>query len=114
MKMRYWIFAMALAAPMLAAAEPNPQIERVWRGKCGSCHGADGKAQTEQGKKMAIADMSTAAWQGKLTDEQIKSAINDGLKRDKSGAKQEMEGYKAKLRPDQIDGLVVYVRALKH
>ena len=112
--MRHWIFVALLLAPVVGRAEPNPQIERVWRGKCGSCHGADGKAQTEQGKKMAIADMTSAEWQQKMTDAQIKSAISDGLKRDKNGVHQEMEAYKAKLRPDQIDGLVAYVRALKH
>jgi mono/diheme cytochrome c family protein len=96
-----------------ALAHADPATDRLWRAKCASCHGADGKAQTEQGKKMAVGDMSTADWQGKLSDAQIKSAISDGLKRDKSGVHQEMEAYKAKLRPEQLDGLVTYVRALK-
>ncbi len=111
--MRRLLLAMMLMVPGLAFAEPNPQLERLWRAKCASCHGADGKAQTEQGKKMAVRDMTTAEWQSALNDAQIKSAISDGLKRDKDGVKQEMEGYKAKLRPDQIDGLVAQVRALK-
>lgn len=109
--MRWWILTAALL-PQLAFAEPNPQIDRLWRAKCVSCHGADGKGQVEQGKKMAVGDMTTADWQ-KLTDDQIKAAIADGLKRDKNGVKQEMEAYKSKLRPDQIDGLVAYIRALK-
>ena len=99
--------------PTLAWAQPNPQIDRVWRGKCAACHGADGKAQTDEGKKMAIADMSSAAWQTQLTDDKIKAAINDGVKRTKGSVAQEMEAYKGKLQPAQIDGLVVYVRALK-
>ena len=106
-----WMMSMLLV-PSLAAAEPNPQIDRLWRAKCASCHGPDGKGQTEQGKKMAVGDMSSAAWQA-ITDDKIKAAISDGLKRDKNGVKQEMEAYKSKLRPDQIDGLVAYVRALK-
>jgi mono/diheme cytochrome c family protein len=100
-----------MLVPSLASADPA--TDRLWRAKCASCHGADGKAQTEQGKKMAVGDMSTADWQGKLSDAQIKSAISDGLKRDKDGVHQEMEAYKAKLRPDQLDPLVAYVRALK-
>ena len=48
-----------------------------------------------------------------LDDAKVKAAISDGLKRQKNGVAQEMEAYKAKLRPDQIDGLVVYVRGLK-
>jgi mono/diheme cytochrome c family protein len=112
--MRRSIVAMTLLLlPAMAAAEPNPQIERLWRAKCASCHGADGKGQTEQGKKMATGDMTSADWQGKLSPEQMKTAIAEGFKRDKGSVKQEMEAYKAKLRPEQIDGLVGYVRALK-
>jgi mono/diheme cytochrome c family protein len=109
--MRRLILLALLAAPVVAHADP--QTERVWKAKCGSCHGPDGKAQTEQGKKMAISDMTTAAWQAKFDDAKIKAAISDGVKRDKGGVKQEMEGYKSKLRPDQIDALVGYIRGLK-
>jgi mono/diheme cytochrome c family protein len=109
MKMR-WL-PLLLLVPSLAYADPS--IDRAWRGKCAACHGADGKGQTDQGKKMAIADMSTAAWQGKMTDALLKTAISDGLKRDQGGVHQEMEGYKSKLLPGQLDGLVAYVRALK-
>ena len=42
-----------------------------------------------------------------------KAAISDGLKREKNGVKQEMDGYKSKLRPDQIDALAAYIRTLK-
>jgi mono/diheme cytochrome c family protein len=107
-----WLILMALV-PGLAFAEGNPQIDRVWRAKCASCHGADGKGQTDQGKKMAIGDMTTGAWQAQFSDDKIKAAISDGLKRDNKGVAQEMEAYKAKLRPEQIDGLVGYLRALK-
>lgn len=107
-----WMMLIALV-PSVALAEPNPQIDRLWRAKCASCHGPDGKGQTEQGKKMAVGDMSAAAWQAALDDAKVKAAISDGFKRQKNGVAQEMEAYKAKLRPDQIDGLVVYVRGLK-
>jgi mono/diheme cytochrome c family protein len=100
-----------LFAPLLASADPA--TERLWKAKCGSCHGADGKAQTEQGKKMSTSDMSTAEWQAKLSDDQIKAAINDGLKREKNGVKQEMDSYKSKLRPDQVDALTAHIRTLK-
>lgn len=107
-----WIVMLVLF-PTIALADPNPQIDRAWRGKCAACHGADGKAQTDEGKKMAIGDMSTAAWQTQMTDDKIKAAINDGVKRKKGSVAQEMEPYKGKLPPAQIDGLVAYVRALK-
>jgi cytochrome c6 len=110
--MMRWMMLLAFV-PSVALAEPNPQIDRLWRAKCASCHGPDGKGQTEQGKKMAVGDLSAAAAQAALTDDQIKAAISDGIKRDKNGVHQEMEAYKAKLKPEQIDGLIAYVRALK-
>jgi mono/diheme cytochrome c family protein len=97
--------------PLIASADP--QTERLWKAKCGSCHGPDGKGQTEQGKKMAVSDMSSAAWQAQFTDDKLKAAISDGLKRDKNGVHQEMDAYKTKLRPDQIDALAAYLRTLK-
>jgi mono/diheme cytochrome c family protein len=108
-----WLMLAVLLAPELAAAEaPNPQIDRLWRAKCASCHGADGKGQTEQGKKMQVRDMTTADFQ-KAPDDKLKATISDGLKKEENGVKQEMEAYKTKLRPEQIDGLVAYVRGLK-
>lgn len=111
--MRWMILMSLFAAAPVFADGANPAVERAWKAKCASCHGADGKAATEQGKKMHISDMSAPDWQAKMTDDKIKAAISDGLKRDKDGVKQEMEAYKAKLRADQIDGLVGYVRGLK-
>ncbi len=108
-----WMMLLVVLAPSVALADaPNPAIERTWKAKCASCHGADGKGQTEQGKKMQVADMTTAEFQ-KTPDDKLKAAISDGLKRDKNGVKQEMEAYKTKLRPEQIDGLVAYIRTLK-
>lgn len=104
-----WLVA---GSPVFAAGVKDPKADRVWRAKCASCHGEDGKGQTEQGKKMAIRDMTTAAWQKEFTDAQIEQVIVNGLKRDKGGKAQEMEGFKDKVRPDQVALLVSYVRAL--
>ena len=109
--MRRLIVSLILTAPLLANADPA--TERLWKAKCGSCHGADGKGQTDQGKKMNTADMSTAAWQKDFTDDKIKAAINDGLKRDKGGVHQEMDAFKAKLKPEQVDALVAQIRSFK-
>ncbi len=101
-----------LALHAATAFAGDPRAERTWRAKCASCHGDDGKGATEQGKKMGIRDMSQASWQKAFTDDQIKAAINDGVKREKDGKKQEMDAYKEKLRPEQVDMLVGYVRGL--
>ena len=97
---------------VLAAGAKDPKADRLWRAKCASCHGEDGKAGTEQGKKMGIRDMTSAAWQKEFSDAQIDQAIQNGLKRNKDGKAQEMEAFKDKVRPDQLPLLVAYVRAL--
>ena len=95
-----------------AADAPDKKTERLWKSKCASCHGADGKGATDQGKKMAVKDMTTAEWQKKFTDEEIKKGISEGVKRTEGGVKQEMEAYKDSLKPEQIDALVKYTRTL--
>jgi cytochrome c6 len=107
-----WLVLSLVFVPSLAMADANPQIERLWKAKCASCHGPDGKGQTEQGKKMQTADMTTAEFQ-KIDDAKMKAAIADGFKREKNGVKQEMEAYKTKLKPEQIDGLIAYIRGFK-
>src|SRR5215470_19181678 len=103
--------AILLSAPAVRAQDAKAQ--RTWKAKCASCHGEDGKAETDQGKKMAMRDISTAAWQAEFTDEKIKAAINDGVKTEKDGKKKTMDPYKDKLPPEQITALVGYIRTLK-
>jgi hypothetical protein len=62
---------------------------------------------------MKIGDMTTAAWQKNVTDDQAKKAILEGLKRTKDGVEQEMKPLKDKVTPEQADGLVKYVRGLQ-
>jgi mono/diheme cytochrome c family protein len=103
---------LATLGPCFAQAAPDPKIVRAWKAKCASCHGEDGKAQTDQGTKMGIRDVTQAAWQKAFTDDQIQQAILDGLKRTKDGKQQEMEPFRDKLRPDQVQGLLAYIRGL--
>jgi mono/diheme cytochrome c family protein len=49
----------------------------------------------------------------KETDAKMKDAITNGLKQTKNGKTQEMEPYKDKLKPEEIDNLVAYVKSLK-
>jgi mono/diheme cytochrome c family protein len=97
--------ALAFALPLAARAEVDKKIERTWKGKCAACHGADGKGQTDQGKKLGVKDYTSPEWQKSKTDDQLKKSIADGV----TG----MEGYKDKLDGAQIDGLVQFVRSMK-
>jgi len=100
-----------LGATALAQTDPK-KVERAWKAKCSSCHGATGKADTEQGKQMKIADMTTAEFQSKK-DEELKNAILNGVKQEKAGVKQEMTPFKGDLTPEQVDALVAYIRTFK-
>ena len=108
-RITYLVVAVALAAAPAYAADKK--IERLWKSKCQSCHGADGKAQTEKGKKMKMHDITTAEWQKKWTDAEIKKVTLEGVNEEKEGVKKEMDGYKD-LPAEQIDGLVAFVREL--
>jgi mono/diheme cytochrome c family protein len=114
--MRRIVVTVCSAALLLAstalAEKPDKKTERLWASKCASCHGKDGKGQTDKGKQMKVSDYSSADWQKKIKDEDIKKAINDGVKKEKDGAKQEMDAYSKELKPDQIDALVGMVRSL--
>jgi mono/diheme cytochrome c family protein len=105
------LLAVALASLALAATARADEIDAaaLWTKQCKSCHGLDGKGQTEQGKKLKLEDLSTAEWQGKPkhTDAFIKDVIANGIKDTK------MKAYKEKLSEAEIDALVKHVRSLK-
>ena len=103
------LLLLGLLCAASANAQADKKAERNWKGKCASCHGADGKGQTDQGKKMGVEDMTAASWQKGKSDGQIKKAIEDGAKKGDAV----MEGYKDKLDAAAIDSLVAYVRTLK-
>jgi len=100
-----------LSATAMAQADPK-KVERAWKAKCSSCHGAAGKGDTEKGQQLKIADMTTAEFQAKKDDE-LKNAILNGIKKEKGGVKQEMDAFKGDLTPEQVDALIAYVRAFK-
>ncbi|MCY1074459.1 cytochrome c [Archangium sp. miwbw1] len=100
--------ALLLSLSVATAAHADETTTEVWTAKCKSCHGPDGKAQTQMGKKEAIVDMSQPAWQQAQTDADIREAIAEGSPRNKK-----MKAYKDKLTPAQIDALVAYIRTFK-
>ncbi len=99
-----------LVAPAKAEAA---DAKKLWKTKCASCHGAEGKADTDTGKEQGVRDLTTEAWQKEFDDAKIKAAIETGLKREKDGKKQDMKAFKDKLKPEEIDELVKLIRGLK-
>ena len=103
------LLGVGLGAPTQAA---DKKLERLFGSKCSACHGKDGKAQTEKGKKMKMRDIASAEFQ-KATDDEMKKAINEGSKKEKDGVKQEMDGFKDEIKAPEVDALVAYMREFK-
>jgi mono/diheme cytochrome c family protein len=89
------------------------KAERMWKSKCGSCHGKDGAGKTKKGEQMGISDMASADWQKEMTDDKIKETLTKGIKREKNGKKQEMDALGSELKPEEIDGLIKVIRGFK-
>ncbi|MCP3144151.1 c-type cytochrome [Pyxidicoccus xibeiensis] len=103
--MKRFALVMTLCLATSASAE---QVADVWKAKCKSCHGEDGKAQTKMGQKESIVDLTQPAWQKAQTDADIREVIADGSPRNTR-----MKAFKDRLTPQQIDALVGYIRTMK-
>ena len=74
----------------------------LFKSKCAGCHGADGTGSA-MGKKMGAHDFTTADVQ-KMSDAELSDIITNG--------KNKMPKY-ASLKPEEVKGLVEYIRAFK-
>ena len=95
------IGSLAFTASLASAADAAEN----WSKYCASCHAKDGSGSTVMGKKNGVGDYRDASVQAKFTDAAAIAAITDG--------KDKMKSFKDKLTPDEIKGLVSYIRALK-
>ncbi len=103
-----------LAPP--AGYKADKKTIRLFDAKCATCHGEDGRARTELGKEMAIADMTKAAYWKNLTVESARKSVMDGIKRlspGKEAVEQEMKPFRDRLTPGQIDALNLYASSFK-
>ncbi len=105
-----WVLLIVGVSTFAFAADKK--VERLFNAKCGSCHGKDGKAQTDKGKEMKMRDMGSEEFQ-KATDEEMKKTISEGFKKEKDGTKQEMDGFKDELKPGDLDALVKMTHEFK-
>ncbi len=93
-----------LCASSAASADTIPEI---WKARCKSCHGETGKADTKTGREEDIPDMTTAAWQKKWTDENVRKIILEGSKENRK-----MKPFAKKLSAYEVTGLIKFVRGL--
>jgi len=79
------------------------EVERTYKAKCVACHAADGSGN-EVGKKLGTHDFHSSEVQSE-TDADLTQIIAKG--------KNKMPAYEKSLKPDEIKGLVAYVRGLE-
>ena len=89
-----------LTASTAFAADTSADL---FKQKCAMCHGENGAGK---GKVPALSSPEVQ----QKSDADWKTAIEAGVKNDKGM----MPGYTGKLTPEQIDGLVAYMRSLKN
>jgi mono/diheme cytochrome c family protein len=91
--------AVLLSIPLSAVAQ---DAAGTFKAKCAGCHGADGTGSA-MGKKMGAHDFTSADVQ-KMSDAELSDIITNG--------KNKMPKY-ASLKPEEVKGLVEYIRTLK-
>jgi mono/diheme cytochrome c family protein len=109
--MRTALVVASLLFSTVSFAQVDARTQRAWKAKCAACHGEDGRGQTQAGKMLGVSDMTQAAWQKQLTDDQIKTAMTKGVKTKRNGKDVEMPAV-PDLKPEQLDALTKLVRGL--
>lgn len=74
--------------------------EKIYKTKCVACHAADGTG-SEVGKKLGTHDFHSSQVQGE-SDADLTQIVAKG--------KSKMPAYEKSLKPDEIKGLVAYLR----
>ncbi|HEX8844658.1 MAG TPA: c-type cytochrome [Pyrinomonadaceae bacterium] len=85
--------------------EPARDAAAIYKSKCASCHGKDGRSKTFKAKFNHARNLADAEWQNNITDERIFNSIANG--------RGKMPAYANKLTQAEIEALVVYVRGLR-
>jgi len=99
------VFTVAIALAVVLTLSPSAQAQGadLFKAKCAACHGADGTGSA-MGKKMGAHDFTSADVQ-KMSDAELTDVITNG--------KNKMPKYGDKLKPEEVKGLVAYIRTLK-
>jgi len=77
--------------------------EKVYKGKCATCHGPEGKGETPVGKATKARDFCSEEVQ-KETDEEWMAIVVKG--------KNKMPAYDKKLTDAEIKDAIAYIRSL--
>ena len=94
---------LALALVLGVSARADDTSAALYKAKCAGCHGADGAGSTTVGKALKVKDFHDPDVQ-KESDADLATTIGMG--------KNKMPGYAKTMKPEEIKGLVAYVREL--
>jgi cytochrome c6 len=83
-------------------AHAQNEAEKTYKAKCAACHAADGSG-SEVGKKLGTHDFHAS---------QVQSQSEADLIQIVAKGKNKMPGYEKSLKPEEIKGLVIYLRGL--
>jgi len=93
--------SLLVACPSWVAAQND--AAGLFKSKCVMCHGEDGTGNTPSGKALKAKDLRSTETQSK-SDVELTDVITKG--------RNKMPAFGQKLKPDQIEQLVAYVRRL--
>ncbi len=91
----------AAICPSLLSAQSDPAA--LFKSKCALCHGEDASGSTPTGRALKAKDLRSDEVQ-KNTDAELTEVITKG--------RNKMPAFGQKLKPDQIQQLVGYIRHL--
>src|SRR5436305_1192611 len=97
------LFVFLTTAGSFTRTAANNNYADVYAGKCGGCHGQDGKGSARL-KERGVPDFTDAEWQKNHTDAQIKEGIENGKGKI-------MPAWKDKLAAEDITELVAKIRS---
>jgi hypothetical protein len=94
-------------APAFPEVERGDGVPLVWSLRCKMCHGSGGDGNTAMGRANHARNLADPVWQKSRSDAQIHKVICRGV------PDSWMRAYAPLLTPEQVGGLVVYIRALE-
>ncbi len=107
--MKHWHILVALTIaillPTLSHGQTSQQSEAsgLYKSHCAMCHGQDARGNTPVGKVVHIPDLLSPQVQSK-SDADLNAVIENG--------KGKMPAFKTKLKTEEVQDLVAYLRTL--
>ncbi len=103
-----WIHAAPSSRPHAQKQESTLggiDAQALFASKCATCHGKDGRAKTFKAKFNHARNLTDGAWQESVSDEHLYNSIMRG--------KGKMPAFGKKLREEDVNALVAFVRKFK-